>query len=88
MLPQIIAVSSAGMIHPTFTVESSLIADPDLLIDSYEAELRNLGGALHIRGDPIFSKSVEECLPVVKSSKLVKVSSQDKNLVFDAMWSM
>jgi len=52
-LSQVILLSYNGRVHMNFTVVPELIEDADSLADCYLAELRAIGSALGVEGDPL-----------------------------------
>jgi len=56
-LSQVILLSYNGRVHMNFTVDPELVEDADSLADCYLAELRAIGSALGIEGDPLESAS-------------------------------
>lgn len=52
-LSQVILLSYNGRVHMNFTVDPELVEDADSLADCYLAELRAIGSALGVEGDPL-----------------------------------
>jgi len=77
MLPQVILLSYAGAIHPTMTYDPELITAPQVFAEAYLDELRALGEALEIRGDPIKAENVEDCLPLSEQTQVDAESQSD-----------
>merc|ERR1712008_396707 len=59
-LSQVILLSYNGRVHMNFTVDPELVEDADSLADCYLAELRAIGSALGVEGDPLESASPTE----------------------------
>jgi len=71
-LSQVILLSYNGRVHMNFTVDPELVEDADSLADCYLAELRAIGSALGVKGDPLECTSptgiVEESVLEVSES--------------------
>merc|ERR1712241_854016 len=52
-LPHFILLSYNGRVHMNFTVDPEIVEDADRLADCYLAELRAIGSALGVEGDPL-----------------------------------
>jgi len=59
-LSQVILLSYNGRVHMNFTVDPELVEDADSLADCYVAELRAIGSALGVEGDPLECTSPDD----------------------------
>lgn len=72
MTSQLILLSYDGMLYPTLTYDPKLLPTADRCLSSfYVDELKELGRAFHLRGDPLFATDWEACMPEKSAEALL-----------------